>query len=82
MESRIVTSIDDIVRLMKEAGIARHKTDSLAPDQSLADQGLDSYDRMSLLSEIEEHFDIDLPNDLANRLNTLDDIVNHLNQDS
>lgn len=77
-----MTSVDDIVRLMKEAGIARHKTDSLASDRSLADQGLDSYDRMSLLSELEEHFEIELPNDLANRLNTLDDIVNHLNTDA
>lgn len=74
-----MTTVDEIVRLMKDADIARGKADSLAPDRSLEEQGLDSYDRMSLVSELEEHFKIDLPNDVANRLKTLDDIVNHLN---
>ena len=76
-----MTTIEDIIRLMKNAGIARGKADSLAPDQSLDEQGLDSYDRMSLVSELEEHFNIELPNDVANRLKTLNDIVNHLNSD-
>ena len=77
-----MTAVDDIVRLMKEAGIARGKVDSLLPDQSLVEQGLDSYDRMSLLTELEDHFDIELPGDVANRLTTLDEIVNHLNSTS
>jgi acyl carrier protein len=74
-----MTSVDDIVRLMKDAGIARGKADSLAPEQSLDDQGFDSYDRMSLLTELEEHFQVDLPNEVANKMKTLNDIVNHLN---
>ena len=73
-----MTTVEDIVRLMKDAGIARGKADSLIPDQSLDEQGLDSYDRMSLLTELEEHFDIELPNELAKQLKTLDDIVAHL----
>ncbi len=75
-----MTTVEDIVRLMKNAGIARGKADSLIPNQSLDAQGLDSYDRMSLLSEVEEHFDIELPNEVANQLKTLDDIVAHLVQ--
>jgi acyl carrier protein len=77
-----MTSVDDIVRLMKDAGIARGKADSLAPEQSLDDQGFDSYDRMSLLTELEEHFQVDLPNEVANKMKTLNDIVNHLNSDA
>ena len=77
-----MTSVDDIVRLMKESGIARGKADSLAPDKSLEDQGLDSYDRMSLLTELEDSFNIELPNETANQLKTLDDIVSHLNTDA
>jgi acyl carrier protein len=76
-----MTSVDDIVRLMKDAGIARGKADSLAPEQSLDDQGFDSYDRMSLLTELEEHFQVELPNEVANKMKTLNDIVNHLNSD-
>ena len=77
-----MTSVDDIVRLMKNAGIARGKADSLAPEQSLDDQGFDSYDRMSLLTELEEHFQVELPNEVANKMKTLNDIVNHLNSDA
>ncbi len=76
-----MTAVDDIVRLIKDAGIARGKADSLAPDQSLDEQGFDSYDRMSLLSELEDHFNVELPNDVANKLRTLNDIVTHLNAD-
>ncbi|MEO8494135.1 MAG: phosphopantetheine-binding protein [Planctomycetota bacterium] len=76
-----MTTVEDIIRLMKDAGIARGKADSLAPDKSLDEQGLDSFDRMSLLSELEEQYSIELPNDVATRLKTLNDIVNHLNSD-
>jgi len=76
-----MATVEDVVRLMKDAGIARGKADSLAPDRSLDEQGLDSYDRMSLVSELEEHFNVELPNDVANQLKTLNDIVNHLNSD-
>jgi acyl carrier protein len=74
-----MTTVDEIVRLMKEAGIARGTADSLAPELPLDEQGLDSFDRMSLLTELEEHFHVDLPSDVANQLKTLNDIVSHLN---
>ena len=77
-----MATVDEIVRLMKEAGIARGKAGSLDPDQSLDEQGLDSYDRMSLLTELEEKFGIELPNDVANQLKTLRDIVKRLNQEA
>ena len=76
-----MTAVDEIVRLMKDAGIARAKIDSLDPGQPLDEQGFDSYDRMSLLTELEDHFKVDLPNEIANKLKSLNDIVNHLNSD-
>jgi len=75
-------TVDDIVQLMKKAGIAVGKCDSLAPDQSLADQGLDSYDRMTLLFEVSEMLDCDVPSDVASKLKTLDDVVNYVNEKS
>lgn len=75
-----MATVEDIVRLMKDAGIARGKADSLAHDQPLDEQGLDSFDRMSLLTELEEHFKVELPNEVANQLKTLNDIVAHLDQ--
>ena len=74
-----MTTAIDIIQLMKEAGIARGKADSLALDQSLDAQGLDSYDRMSLLTELEEKYNVDLPPDVARQLKSLNDIVAYLN---
>lgn len=74
-----MTTIGDIIQLMKETGIARGKAESLAADQSLAEQGVDSFDRMSLLTELEEKYNLELPNDVARRLKSVDDIVAHLN---
>lgn len=74
-----MTTTNDIIQLMKETGIARGKADTLAADQSLDVQGLDSYDRMSLLTELEEKYNVELPNDVARQLKTLNDIVAHLN---
>ena len=74
-----MTTTNDIIQLMKETGIARGKADTLAADQSLDQQGLDSYDRMSLLTELEEKYNVELPNDVARQLKTLNDIVAHLN---
>ncbi len=74
-----MTTTNDIIQLMKATGIARGKADTLAADQSLDVQGLDSYDRMSLLTELEEKYNVELPNDVARQLKTLNDIVAHLN---
>lgn len=75
-------TVEDIVQVMKKAGIARGKCDSLAPDQSLADQGLDSYDRMTLLFEVEEMLDVQVPSDVASKLKTLQDIADYVNGES
>ena len=76
-----MTKVEEIVQLMKDTGIARGKADALAHDQPLDEQGLDSYDRMSLLNELEEHFNVQLPSDVSNQLKTLNDIVRHLDSD-
>jgi acyl carrier protein len=74
-----MTTVDDIIQLMKRQGIARGKCDSLAADVSLAEQGLDSYDRMALLFEVEQMLDIVVPSDVAVTLKTLQKIVDHVN---
>ena len=75
-----MTTSDDIIRIMKEAGIARGKCDTLKLDESLAEQGMDSYDRMSLVAELEEAFDIEIPDDVASGLTTINAVVDHINQ--
>ena len=74
-----MTTVDEIRRLMKDAGIARGKVDALADDDAFDDQGMDSYDRMSLLTELEESFDVEIPDEEARGLTTLRKIVDYLN---
>ena len=73
-------TVNDIVQILKQARIATGRVDALDPDQPLDQQGLDSFDRMSLLTELEDAYHVELPTDVARRLVSLNDIVNHLNQ--
>jgi len=75
-----MTTPDDIIKIMKDAGIARGKCDALDHDKPLDEQGLDSYDRMSLLFEVEQSFNVELPNEIAKDLKTLNDLVAFLNK--
>ena len=74
----MAVTFDDVVRIMKEAGVGRN-IDQLSEAVSLADQGLDSYDRMSLLFELEQSLDIEIPNDEAAKLKTPQNIVDYVN---
>ena len=74
----MAVTFDDVVRIMKEAGVGRN-IDQLSEAISLADQGLDSYDRMSLLFELEQSLDIEIPNDEAAKLKTPQNIVDYVN---
>lgn len=75
-----MTTVEEIVHLMKTARIAPGRIDSLNPDLPLNEQGLDSFDRMSLLTELEDRFHVDLPNEIVRQLKSLNDIVRYLNQ--
>lgn len=75
-----MANVNEIRRLMQDAGIARGKVDSLADDDAFDDHGLDSFDRMSLLTELEEHFDVEIPESQARGLSTLNAIVEYLNK--
>lgn len=73
-------TVEDIIKLIKRAGLVRGRADSLVSDVPLDQQGFDSFDRMSLLTELEDAYHVELPNEVARQLKTLDDVVKHLNQ--
>jgi acyl carrier protein len=75
-----MTTVDDIIQLMKKTGIAGSECDSLKPDQLLSDLDLDSYDWMRLMVEISDLQNEDVPSDVASRLRTLQDIVDYVNR--
>ena len=48
---------------------------SISPDSALADLGVSSLDAISIVYEIEEEFDVEVPNEALEGLRTVRDIV-------
>jgi acyl carrier protein len=65
---------------MKEIEMLRDKVDSLDPDKDLATQGIDSLDMLSVFLLLQEKFNIEIPDEDIPKLNTLNAIVEYVNQ--
>jgi len=52
--------------------------DGLRPDMSLEELGLDSVERVEFLSQVEEQFDVEIPQSDAIHLTTVDALVRYL----
>ena len=68
--------VKDIIE--KELGVEREK---LTPEASfIEDLGADSLDIVELVMEFEKEFNIDIPDEDAEKLKTVGDAMNYLNQ--
>ena len=68
--------VKDIIE--KELGVEREK---LTPDASfIEDLGADSLDIVELVMEFEKEFNIDIPDEDAEKLRTVGDAINYLDQ--
>lgn len=57
------------------ATVKRIPPESITPESSLADLGIDSLDTFTLLFELESKFNISIPDDEARNIRTVNDIV-------
>jgi acyl carrier protein len=57
------------------ATVKRVPPETIKPDSSLADLGIDSLDTFTLLFELESKFNISIPDDEARNIRTVNDIV-------
>ena len=68
--------VKDII--VEELGVEREK---LLPEASfMEDLGADSLDTVELVMAFEKEFDIDIPNEDAEKLRTVGDAMNYLHQ--
>ena len=68
--------VKDIIE--KELGVEREK---LTPEASfIEDLGADSLDIVELVMEFEKEFNIDIPDEDAEKLRTVGDAINYLDQ--
>jgi acyl carrier protein len=52
----------------------------IPPDKNFEDLGADSLDGVELVMALEEEFNLDIPDDDAERLNTLAEVLTYLNK--
>jgi len=72
-------SADKIRSVIKKADVDQKGT-AFANDVPLRDQGLDSLDTFTIYLAIEEALNVTIPDDDLSRLQSIDDIVQYLNQ--
>lgn len=53
--------------------------DSLKDDTTLDSIGADSLDRVEIVMNLEDHFSIEIDDDMAEKLVTLADVINYIN---
>ena len=73
-------TLDQLKELMKEIDMLRDKVDFLDPNKDLATQGIDSLDMLSVFLLLQEKFNIEIPDEDIPKLNTLNAIVEYVNQ--
>ena len=62
------------------ARTAKCNVDDVKPEANLADLGLSSLDTITMLFELEEAFDIEIPNEIIPSIVTVDDILSKLKE--
>ncbi|MBE9567328.1 MAG: acyl carrier protein [Proteobacteria bacterium] len=69
---------EQVIEIIAKA--AGCKAEDITPDAELASLGLASLDTITLLFDMEETFDITIPNEVIAELVTVDDIVKRISQ--
>lgn len=62
------------------ATATKRRPEEIAPDTELTSLGLGSLDTITLLFEMEEAFDITIPNEVIPEISTVSDIIEKLQQ--
>lgn len=71
-------SLDKVAQIISKT--AKCDVDDVKPEANLADLGLTSLDTITMLFELEEAFDIEIPNEIIPSIVTVNDILEKLDQ--
>ncbi|MFZ4639866.1 MAG: acyl carrier protein [Nodosilinea sp.] len=67
--------------VVEQLSIEDEKVDSIIPESSFVnDLGADSLDTVELVMALEEEFDIEIPDDVAEQILTVQDAVDFINK--
>jgi len=71
----IPTELIQMIRVKMSASLSRRKVAEFSLETPLEDLGLDSLDRLTLLFEIEDHFNVAIPDTTASQMKCGADIL-------
>lgn len=72
-------SVGDVLEAIKKAKVIT-SVDKLEPAALLSDQDVDSLDLSGILLSIEEAFGVEIPDEDIDGIQTINDIVNYINE--
>ncbi len=73
MEAQLTAKITALV-----ASVTRRNPDAIRPDASFDELGIDSLDRINILFELENAFNIDIPDEEARRITTIPEMIQQI----
>jgi len=73
MDDQLASKVLGIV-----ASVTRRAPDAIRPDATFDEQGIDSLDRINILFELESQFDLNIPDEEARSIKTVNEIVERL----
>ncbi|EJL05030.1 hypothetical protein PflQ2_3836 [Pseudomonas fluorescens Q2-87] len=71
------TTKETIIELIKKANVVADAS-SLRDNLKLIDQGIDSMDIFAIMIAIQDHYQIQIPDDDIERLQTVNDLVGYI----
>ena len=71
----IPTELIQVIRVKVSASLSRTKVAEFSPETPLEDLGLDSLDKLTLLFEIEDYFNMAIPDTTASQMKCSADIL-------
>ena len=75
-DSQILEKVKDIIA--EQLGVAK---DMIKSESHFVDDfGADSLDQVEIIMRFEEEFDIDIPDDVAEKMLTVGDVVSHITE--
>jgi len=72
-------NVEDVLDVIAKANLVKDVS-KLEADKALLEQGIDSLDFSGVLFNMEEAFDIEIPDEDIDQLKTLEDIVKYVNE--
>jgi acyl carrier protein len=75
MNEKIITAVKEAIAKQKNYHI-----ESITHESSLADLGISSLDAITIVYEIEEIFDVEVPNEKLESIETVQDIIDGISE--